>query len=412
MNRLFIGQGSLHILTAIVAGETCTRGGAIPSAGDVLLFHGLNPERDQSERWARVLERAARRLGTWRRVIYLDPDRIAEWTRSARENGWRGVAPAVRAEIGADTIDEIYIQKNDDFINRLLVASFPAARSICYGDGLGLNYSARYWLPEEREPPRPAEGPRGLRRWRSLGRRLGARLLRGPPPESEPPLPRFDRHCLLLPNCFDDHVEDPAVASPEGLRRKIDALVPILAEEAEGRSAALDLAAALSGASEIVVLLPSCFSEAGRIDPGAEVAAYRAVVDGIEPLPGAAIVVKPHPRDLQAKTDRLLATLSERYARVHVLDDPRSRYLPFEVTLRLALSSPSLPPRRFVTFSSACLALELLFGERTVLGFGEASVRRSFRPEFVERRLVHERDLRLAIERVRAERITGPRPPK
>lgn len=418
MSRLFVGQGSLHVLTAIVAGEAC--GDPVPSPGDVLLFHGLNPERDQSEAWARVLERAVRSYGDWRGVIFLEPERIDAWTRAAAERGWRAVAAELRAAIGADRFDEVYIQRNPDFINRLIVSAYAGARTTCYGDGLGVNYSERYWSAEVApEPPAPADpgpapapaAPRAPWPRRASGRlrRIGAELLRPRPPEAEPPAARFDRHCLLLPNRFDDRVEDPVVPDPERLRRRIDALVPLLAEAGEARSAAAELARRLAGADEALVLLPSCFAEAGRIEPAAEVEGYAEVIEELAPLPGAAIVLKPHPRDQRAKTEALVARLGRGDRRVIVLDDPASRYLPFEVTLRLALSGPDLPPRRFVTFSSACLALELLFGERTIVGFGEERVRRLFRPEYVERRLVHERDLRLAVEHVRAMRAASPK---
>ena len=154
-------------------------------------------------------------------------------------------------------------------------------------------------------------------------------------------------------------------------------------------------------AEELVVLVTSCFSEAGRIDRDREIEAYVERLEEVDPEHRALWVVKPHPRDLAQKTIELVAALRARHPGVHLLDDPARRYLPFEVTVRAELSHPDLPPRRFVTFSSASLALELLYGDETLGGFGEARVRRCFRPEFVETRLRHERDLERAVQTIR-----------
>ena len=396
MKRLFVAQGSLHLITALVAGETCTAGGAeVPSAEDTILIHGLNPDREQSATWAAVLERAVRESHTGSgappRFLFLDPETVRRAERTARWQGWPRAARDLVACIG-EGFEEIYIQRNREWINHTIVAAYPQARVICTGDGLGLNYSDRYWDPERSLRASPPLAGR-LRERAVRARSVLARAARSAPEHA--PRPRLDAHCLLLANFFDDQIEAPILADPARVRDRIDRWIPSVLPEAA--IAPIEV----GEAEELVVLVTSCFSEAGRIDRDREIEAYVERLEEVDPEHRALWVVKPHPRDLAQKTIELVAALRARHPGVHLLDDPARRYLPFEVTVRAELSHPDLPPRRFVTFSSASLALELLYGDETLGAFGEARVRRCFRPEFVETRLRHERDLERAVQTIR-----------
>ena len=392
MKRLFVAQGSLHLIAAFAAAETTSAGGAVPSEGDVVLIHGLNPEPDQHAAWRDSLERAVRRLGTFSAVHTLDRSAVRSLEIRARGGGWRAAAKRLRDQLAIESFDEIFIQKNAEWFNHLIRAAYTGARAICTGDGLGMNYSDRYWLPEG-EVPQSLPKRAGIAR---VGEKLfdGVRRLSGGE-ALEPDPPPFGTHCYLLPNLFDDHVENPVIPELATLER--------IAEQWLGELEGSTLGNSLIAERETLALVTSCFAEAGRCSPENEIEAYCARILELDPGREATWLVQPHPRDRATKTEALLARLRRENATVVLHDDRSARYLPFELAVWKEWRG-SEAPRRFLTFSSACLGLELLCGETTSVGFGEAITRRFFDPGFVDRRLQHERDLLAALETVRARR--------
>ena len=392
MKRLFVAQGSLHLIAAFAAGETTSSGGAVPRPGDVVLIHGLNPEPAQQTAWRSSLETAIARLGSFEAVITLDRPAVRSLELAARRGGWTAAATRLRAILGDATFDELYIQKNAEWFNHLIRATYADARTVCTGDGLGMNYSDSYWLPQG-ETPRALPPRRGIARF---GERVFDGLRRvsgGGAVEPEPP--PFSTHCYLLPNLFDDRVDDPVIPELATIER--------LAERWLGALDRPSFEGDLSEDRETLALVTSCFAEAERCSPEKEIEAYTTRLLELDPERRATWLVQPHPRDRLAKTEALVARLRRENDHVVLHDDPSARYLPFELAVWRQWRG-SDAPRRFLTFSSACLGLELLCGEETTVGFGEELVRQTFHPSFVERRLQHERDLLAALETVRTRR--------
>lgn len=402
--RIIVAQGSLQLITALVAAEASSPEAPPPQPDDILVLHGLTREPERSEQWAGALSAIASRLGPWKRIVFLSHAQIKSLRRLARHEGWKAALEPLRRTLGVDLASEIHLQANPDIVNALIVASYPDARSFCYGDGLGLNYSEHYWEPRSRSGDarhRVEEALKTLRRvaLRTLGR------------DPVPPAPSFDCYCLMLPNHFDHFAADPIQLDVECFRRRISEVVSLVPELSNDSEPALGwLSWIPSQAEEVVFLLSSCFSEAGRISQDNEIAGYLEALEALAPSSAAAIVLKGHPRDERTKIERLVERLRDRYPHVHVMEGPLERFLPFEVLLEPGLRSSKMPFSRFLTFSSSCLALELLYERETALGFGAETVRRLFRPEYVERRLVQERDLTRAIEWIRADqgRLASP----
>jgi hypothetical protein len=207
-----------------------------------------------------------------------------------------------------------------------------------------VNFSDDYLhRPANEVAPKPLPADRPARatlattfRWSALralagrGRRALRRLCRPDTPAtdwmSEVP---FDLYCLLLPNLFDEMVSNYRLTDREAyisLFARFGALL-----DGEGAGACAELVEALDAASEAVVLLTTNLSEAAKMDEESELAAYLEVVAGPEADGGAAVIIKPHPRDNVDKIARLRERLGQSFRRVVVLDDPMLFYLPFEV---------------------------------------------------------------------------------
>ena len=220
----------------------------------------------------------------------------------------------------------------------------------------------------------------------------------------------FDAYCLLLPNLFDETISEYRPVDPASYIRLFSKLGVLL--DGEGRGACAELRDVLQSSARVVVLMTSNFTEAQRMDRDRELAGYLDVVAGSTAGRDAAVLIKPHPRDSVDKISELRERLQRSFGRVVVLDDPLLFYLTFEVIWAKyfvgqrhgALAhAPDV-----ICFSSACLALEYLYRVRCTIGFGAAHVRRLFHPQWVDLRLRHEADLRLAVEAIRSGRFGQP----
>ena len=84
-----------------------------------------------------------------------------------------------------------------------------------------------------------------------------------------------------------------------------------------------------------------------------------------------------------------------------LLKDPNFFFLPFEIFLmqvyedQLSEATSSL---KIITFSTACLSLEVLFNLGPIIGFGDGLVEKFFHQNYVRGRIRHEHDLQLALE--------------
>jgi hypothetical protein len=419
--RIFGSQGSIQLVAAVVAGEACLQ--ARPTElRDYLVLHDLALPESQQEDFARVLQRMAPLAGTWERIVYLPPPAVRHLEQQARTGGRRVLLALLKEHVGADRADELYLTQNRISTNFLLLNAYRKARKVCYGDGIGVNFSHDYFhrpaempavrLQEAGIPaPAPTAAPgrrSGLRALASRGRGVLRRLRRITNTDAnrmaEVP---FDLHCLLLPNLFDQTVLDYRLTDPEAYVRLFGRLGALLDEE--GASAGSQLAETLDATRQAVVLLTSNFSEARKMDRESELAGYVEIIAGLAADRGTALIIKPHPRDSVDKIAELRGRLARSFRRVVVLDHPLLFYLTFEVIwakyfVPRQSQSPGLETQ-VVCFSSACLALEYLYGVPCTIGFGEDRVRGLFHPQWVDLRLRHEADLHQAVEAIRGGRF-------
>jgi hypothetical protein len=389
-NRLVGCQGSIQLVTAIAAcrHRDQTAPGNTPHR-NWLVIHDLHAPRNQDAEFADCLRRIALSVGDWEDVIYLSPDQIHELSKITRHVGYTATVKLLGEWLNVPEMDEVYLSQNRVLVNDLFGKLFHSATKTCYGDGIGVNFSPEYFLCRP-----PQTFAKKLRR--AITKPI-QRLFRG---NALPPI-QFDKHSLLLPNRFDE-----VLSQYEQLDRALVLQIFERIQEAmrpELTRIMSDWSSIIRDAPSVVVLLTSNFSEAGRMPEDREVEAYVDLVRAQMPTEGAAILVKPHPRDSASKISRLRDSLLQSCPSVFVLNDPLSFYLPFEVILRASiLADEQLAQRtRVICVSSACLSLELLYGIRCELGFGERVVREHFVKSWKELRGRHEFDLRTAVHQIR-----------
>jgi len=210
---------------------------------------------------------------------------------------------------------------------------------------------------------------------------------------------RIDELYLLLPGLFDQ-------PSPPHRPLRRDHMLGLFRELAAAPTLDLDavvgrLRAAIASSDRTLLLLTSNFSETGRMPLSAETTGYVKMVRQSEPTHNTLVVIKPHPRDSERKLQAVTASL-EQQCRVVSLTGPPTAYLPFEVILSRLVDDERVTRSTLtgLCVSTACLALEYLYGVRCEVGFGDRDAAGFGRP-WRRQRAQHEHDLRQALDRIR-----------
>ncbi len=391
MKRLFGCTGTIQLITACLAGKTCS---GAPQAGsktrDYLLCYDLGCPPSQADDFASVLLEMAGHLGPWEKVTYITDAELQDIYTQFGKRGFGAIQPILKTYMGADAVDELYLGQNRSLFNSLLLNSFPTAFKVCYGDAIGVNFSANYLdgaPPAVSKMLRLLEG--GRQSLRSLKRTiLGTNLSAVP----------FDKYCLLAPNFFDEPLANFVVPEIADCR-ELFSRCALLDDRAQQLKAVKD---GLAEATGMLLVLTADWSSRDHLSQNNEVAACAEFVETLACGADTLVVIKPHPRELLDKTRQLQRLLKRSFENVIVLSDPSLSYQPVE-SIYAACLGPAAKglPVRVAAFSSAGLALELLYNQRCHLGFGSELVQKYFHPPHVERRLVQEKDLEQAVRVIR-----------
>lgn len=407
--RVVAVQGAVQLASAVAAMRTSARQKGLERAENHLIVHDLSSPGDQASDFAACLYSLAEQCDDWASMHYLPLPEMLRLQAALKEGGWDGAISALRQTLGFDHCDELLLGQNMLFINNLLSRSYAQAEKACYGDGIALNFTAEYYTPASEE----AVGLRSAgRRFEQWLRRRWKKALGKPVPPPPTPVPMkskkhavaFDKHYLLLANQFDQQLERFEQLEASDFANLFEIFAESLAEKASDTCAALE--SALHGAPQAIVLLTSNFSETKRMTLDGEVKCCLDMVRREQHDSRAVLVIKPHPRDSVEKIAVLQQEAAKSFHRVVTLTDPWTFYVPFEsIFVRYFASNPRVAPvTSVVCSSSACISLELLYGQRCELGFGSRNVRRYFAPKWQQLRQRHEDDLLRLMRHVRRMR--------
>lgn len=376
MERLVVCQGTAQLVTAVSAlREHAIRSGTgsdRATAKDHLLICGLAVSEQQVGEFAQVIERMAALLHPFASISRLDDRTLNQMTEAAQRGaGAREIAEQLQNVTGVSKVDEVFTVRDWQACNELALGAYPEATHVCYGDSVGV------YLPRGFMAPR-----------RSPWSRLAAQLRRWQrPPTGLLDSQRVDISYLLLPGAFGAPPGGEVIRTQAAtLRALFGCLAPLLDVQALE-----DMRRRTTGRSAWI-LLGSNFSEQGLMSAESEASAYREWIEGLQPEPGAVLLIKSHPRDDRGKLALLQKHLSGLFDEVWSADSVGSAYLPVEVLL-LELGTV-VANLRCLTVSTACLGTHFVVESKTEIGFGEALVARYMAPERREQRLRHESDLR------------------
>lgn len=405
LTRLVTCQGGIQLIAAVAA-LTCrereqSNAGHSHEYRDLLVIYDLYAPHGQLAGFASVVKKMAIAIRDWENIVYLDREQMDGLGSNLTTSEKAVVFNRVHELVGRNAVDEIYLCRNWQLGNLLMLNAYRDARKICYGDAIGIYFSEAYFSPR-------VDGHKTLRSLIGRTLRKVKNTIRAQPglaPSTQviktlSPLDvleqlDFDVGYFLLPNILGEEPPMRTRPVPKEITTKV---FRKLAEAFSAESMAVDYRYISHGPT--VVLMTSNFSEAARMAPDNELTAYREFLKQLKFPRETRLVIKPHPRDSENKIHKLGQSLSDLFAEVVLLTEPHLFFVPFEVFLMQTFrgeSSKALHDLEIVTFSTACISLEVLFDLQPIIGFGNKLVRKFFFPAYVSGRIKHEADLKLAL---------------
>jgi len=397
LKRIVACQGSIQLITAL---STLTyrekeQQGTNIEYENYLVIYDLRTPEDQINTFAAFIKKMAEEVYTWRAIVYVRPEQMQ--ALQVKLNLVRlkllniqQVFSQVHKLIGISSANEIYLSKNYDIWDRLLLNVYESAKKICYGDSIGFYLSASSSVLQV-EP-------------RSIGYKLKRFLKTLVFKRKLMKDVNFDVGYFTISN-FNILSESPPMevvmvdkANTIDVFQKLRGIVGGMIDS----DYIIKLRKKVTNSS-VSILLTSNFSEATRMSEENEITSYREFLKSHKREDSEILIIKPHPRDSALKIDKLQLKLNELFSEVIVISELSWFFLPFELFLMEVFLDKNLVPYcdvRIFTFSSACLSLKFLFNLPCTVGFGSAITKKFFYDEQVTKRIQHELELESLLQQI------------
>lgn len=397
LKRLVACQGSIQLITAISA-LTCRekeQQDTNVEYDNYLVIYDLRTPENQSITFANFIKKMAEEVCTWREIVYIQPEQMQ--ALQAKLNLVRlnlaniqQVFSLVHKLTGISSADEIYLSKNYDIWDRLLLNVYESAKKICYGDSIGLYLSASSTVLQV-EP-------------RSLTYKLKRLLKSFIFTKNSINEINFDVGYFTISH-FNTLSESPPMevvtvnkAVTLNIFQRLRGVVGKVVDSDYINNLRTKLAN-----NSVSILLTSNFSEATRMSEENEINAYQKFLKIHKREDNTILIIKPHPRDSALKIEKLQYSLNGLFSEVIVISELSWFFLPFEIFLMEVFLDRNLVPHcdiKIFAFSSACLSLKFLFNLPCIIGFGSDITHQSFYEEQVNKRIQHELELNFLLQQI------------
>jgi hypothetical protein len=391
VKRIITCQGTIQLVTAlsVLSYREKEQQDKSYKYENYLVIYDLFSPPEQIDAFAAFIGKMARVVCNWQAIIYLSPKQTEKIAQQLKYASYTAIFEEVYELVGIDSAEEIYLSRNWQFGNQLLINAYQSAEKICYGDGVGLYFSSNSTalFPSSWQYYLKKKIINTLDRFREkLQLKKFLKTI------------EFDIGYFLLPDVTGELPPMKTIL----LDKKV------FLETFQKLSGLVDTKYLSNfrdrvGENPVWILLTSNFSEAKRMSLKHEIAAYRQflISEGIKK--NTVLVIKPHPRDSKSKIENLAANLSDLFTEVLVLSGTNLFFLPFEIFFTEAFVREDLTLTNQIkvfAVSSACLSLKLLYNLPSIVGFGEQLTPQFFHRDYIAGRLDHELELKLAVEKI------------
>ncbi len=390
VKRIITCQGSIQLVTAlsVLSYREKEQQGKSYQYENYLVIYDLYSPPGQIDAFAAFIKKMAEFICDWKAIVYLTPEQKKD-IALLHSNSLSKAFQRVYQLAGTDSADEIYLSRNWQFGNQLLINAYQSAEKICYGDSIGIYFSANSsaFFPKSLPLYLKAKIKDEIA---SIQEKLRLKKFLK--------FIEFDIGYFVLPNVMGEFPTMKTVTLDKKILLETFQQFKSLVDSEYLRNFRRKVAD-----TPVSILMTSNFSEAGRMSLENEIYAYRQflISQGIEE--NTVLVVKPHPRDDSSKIQKLASALSDLFIEVLILSEPTLFFLPFEIFFAEAfLQTNTTPINRIKVFavSSACLSLKLLYNLPSIVGFGEQITLQVFDRDYANGRLEHELKLRTAIKKI------------
>lgn len=365
-----------------------------------LVIYGLSAPEGQMDAFAALIKQMAERIWDWQAIVYIKPEQTNAICSQLISSSPTSIFRMVHELVGTDSADEIYLIRNWDFENELLINTYQSAQKICYGDSIGLYFSStsRAFYPVLTEQNNLLRRSISLNYLKARIKTIISDLKENLKLTTSLKTIEFDIGYFVLPDILGELPPMKFVTlPPSGLLEILQKLRSLVDPDY-----IINLQKIIADAP-VSILLTSNFYEYDRMSLENEITAYRQflISEGIEH--DTVLVIKPHPRDNAVKIQKLKDALADLFANVLILSEPNLFFLPFEVFFLAAFLRPDLTLKnnlRVFAVSTACLSLKLLFKVPCIVGFGDKITPKLFYENYAVGRLEHELQLKTAVQKL------------
>ncbi|MEC4885915.1 MAG: polysialyltransferase family glycosyltransferase [Scytonema sp. PMC 1070.18] len=399
IKRVITCQGTIQLVTAlsVLAHREREQQHLGYQYENYLVIYELYAPSEQVDEFVVLIKKMAELVSDWKAIVYISPEELKNIEIKLKTTGYSKIFKIVHELVGIDSPNEIYLCRNWQFGNKLLINTYRSAEKICYGDSIGIYFSQN--SPVISPVPKISKTPllhhviqdkivgliRNIKHYLKLKTVLKDI--------------DFNIGYFILPNILGEKPPMKVITTDKlSLLEKFHKMRCLVELEY------VDYLCYKIGNAPVSVLLTSNLSEADRMSMDNEIAAYKKFLMTEKIDPDSVLVLKPHPRDSEVKIRKLENTLADLYTEVVTLSKQNLFFLPFEVFFMAAFLNSDLTftnKLRVFAVSSACLSLSLLFNVPCVVGFGEQITSSTFYENYVGSRLQHEQDLRVAIDAIK-----------
>lgn len=379
-NRLITCQGSAQLVTALSVIAAKDRDSGLTS-NDFLVIYGLAVNKGQEQEFVAQLKNIANSIHPFRHISYLPDEELDTMLKEPFSGGTS--RHYLNDLIGANSIDEVYVVRDWQKGNELILKSFPHAKHICYGDSVGVYYSRpqSIFYRLNTRLMKVLEGIESILRKQSLSN-----------------YNRIDLCYLLLPDAFSTPPCSEVIQTdPIYLIQTYEKMLPLIKN---GWSSYIKKKVENE---HVWVFMGSNFSEQGLMTLDQEISAYRQWMLSLAPVTKRyKLLIKSHPRDMPLKQKMMIEALKDDFLEIISIDEAASAYLPVEVLLlKLQEYAKHL---ECLCVSTACLGSSLVLGLPTRIGIGSSLVSRYFPKKIRSSRIEHE----IQLEKLCLPSLRGP----
>jgi hypothetical protein len=384
IRRLITCQGSIQLASALAA---ISHQDQFLSSNikteNYLVIYDLFSSPGQEHEFVDFLEKMAKEIISVTKIIYLSPEYLSKLSKKALFINPCLLPDNILKLFKQTYFDEVYLSKEWQFSNKLILKLFSYSKKICYGDGFGIYVKETNPMLATTPTSRSGSFKDSLRKLALVFRDRHFINI------------TFDEGFFILPTAFDDKPDFNFTLLDKSIFLNIFIKFKPLIDQRW-----LEIIRSEIKNKQVTILLTSNFSEAGRCSQEKEIDAYIELISkGSCSNKESILLLKPHPRDSIDKLNKIKVSLAARFENVLFLDKSELFFIPFE-TLYLSLFQNSSSPPNIITVSSACLSIKSLFNNTAFAGFGEIISKKLFYSKFINNRLKHEQALASALEHI------------